>query len=50
MDEDVYLKSAEEAERLIGWACKVILMNLQREILLIVHALKREWDQERLSL
>ena len=49
-DEEVSLDSAEEAERLVGWACKVSLMDLQREIFLKIHALKREREQERLSL
>ena len=29
MEEEVSLKSAEEAERLVGWGCKVSLMDLQ---------------------
>ena len=49
MDEEVSLDSAEEAERLVGWACKISLMDLQREIFLMIHAMKREQDQERLS-
>ena len=35
VDEEVSLDSAEEAERLVGWACKVVLVDLQREIFLI---------------
>ena len=34
---------------LVGWACKVILMDLQREIFLMIHALKMEQEQERIS-
>ena len=48
--EEVYLESTEKAEHLVGWSCKVILMDLQREICLKIHALNREWEQERLSL
>ena len=29
MDEEVSLHSAEEAEFLVGWVCKVSLMDLQ---------------------
>ena len=29
MDEEVYMDSAEEAERLVGWGCQVILMDIQ---------------------
>ena len=50
MDEEVFLDSAEEEERFVGWYCKFILMGLQREIFLKIHALKREREQERLSL
>ena len=49
MDEEVSLESAEEADCLVGWACKVSLMDLQREFVLNIHALKRGRDQERLS-
>ena len=49
MDEEVSLDYSEEAERLVGWSCKVILMDLQREIFLKINALKRGRDQERLS-
>ena len=50
VDKEVSLDSVEEAERLLGWDCKVSLMDLQREIFLMIHALKREREQERLSL
>ena len=40
----------EEAEYLVGWSCMVSLMDIQREIFLMIHALKREPDQEMLSL
>ena len=29
MDEEVSLESAEEAECLVGWVCKVVLMDIQ---------------------
>ena len=35
---------------LVGCGCKVSLMDLQREIFLKVHALKRQRDHERISL
>ena len=44
------MDSVEKAERLVGWACKFSLMDLQREIVLMIHALKREQEQERLFL
>ena len=50
MDEEVSLDSVDDAERLVGWACKVSLMDLQRETFLMIHALKREREKERLSL
>ena len=50
MDKEVSMDSAEETETLLGWACKVSLMDLQREIFLIILARKRERDQERLYL
>ena len=50
VNKEVSLDSAEEAERLVGWACKVSLMNLQREIFLNIHVLKMEREQESLSL
>ena len=50
VDGDVSLGSSEEGERLVGWSFRVSLMDLQREICLMIHALKREWEQERLSL
>ena len=50
MEEEVSLDSAEEEERLVVWGCKVSLMDLQLEIFLKIHALKREREQERLSL
>ena len=49
MDFEVFLNSVEEASSLVGWYCKVIMMDIQREILLNIHALKRDQDQERLS-
>ena len=45
VDENVSLDSAEEAEHLVGYACKVILVDLQGEIFLKIHALKKERDQ-----
>ena len=42
MDEEFSLESVEEAERLLGWSCKVSLMDLQREIFFMIHSLKRE--------
>ena len=41
---------AEESECLVGWSCKVSLMDLQRGIFLEIHALKRERYQERIYL
>ena len=29
VDEEISLESAEEVERLVGWGCKVSLMDLQ---------------------
>ena len=29
MDEEIYMESSEEAERLVGWGCKVSLMGIQ---------------------
>ena len=29
MDEEISLESSEEVERLVGWGCKVSLMDLQ---------------------
>ena len=49
MEEEVSLDSIEETERLVGWACKVSMMGLQREIFLRTHALKKEWEQKILS-
>ena len=49
MVEEVSLDSTEEAERLVGWGCKVSLMDLQREIFLKIHAMKRDRDQKRIS-
>ena len=40
MDKGVSLDSAEEADNLVGWACKFILMDLQGNIFLNVHTLK----------
>ena len=48
VEEEVSLDSAEDTERLVGWAFKVGLVDIQREIFLIIHALKRERKQERL--
>ena len=50
MDKGVSLDSAEEADNLVGWACKFILMDLQINIFLNFHTLKREQNQERISL
>ena len=50
MDEEVSMDSTEEAERFLGWAYNVSLVYLQREVFLMIHALKREQDQEMLSL
>ena len=50
MDGEVSLDSTDETEYLVGWSYKVILMDLQREIFLKIHALKRERDKESLSL
>ena len=50
VDDEVSLESTEKVENLVGWVCKVSLMDLQREISLKIHALKREQEQERLSL
>ena len=50
MDKEVSLGYSEEAERLVGWDCKVSPMTLQRKIFLKIHALKRKRDQERLYL
>ena len=50
VDEEISLESTEEGQRLVGWACKTILLDIQREIFLMIHALKREREQERLSL
>ena len=50
VEKEVSLDSVEDAEFLVGWSCKVSLMDLQREIFLKIHALKKEWEQERLSL
>ena len=36
------MDSVEKAERLVGWACKFSLMDLQREIVLKINSLKRE--------
>ena len=36
VDEEVSLDSADEAEHLVGWGCKVSLMDLQLEIFLKV--------------
>ena len=49
-DKEVSLDSVEEAESLLVWDCKVTLMDLQREIFFNIHAMKRDQDQERISL
>ena len=41
MDEEESLDSIEQAERLVGWDCKVILMDPQRKIGLKINAFKR---------
>ena len=41
MDEKVSLDSVDEAERLVGLACKARLMDLQIYIFLNIHALKK---------
>ena len=46
MDEEVYLDSTEEAECLVGWSFKFILMDLQREIFFKIHTLKRKREQK----
>ena len=38
-NDEVSLDSAEEAESLVGWACKVTLMDIQRKIFLKIHEL-----------
>ena len=50
VDEEVSMDSTEEAENLVGWGCKIILMDIQREIFLRVNSLKRERDQGMISL
>ena len=50
MDEEVSLDSTEEAESLVDWACKVSLIDLQREMFLKINALNREWEQKSISL
>ena len=49
-DIEVSLDSVEEAEIFVSWVCKITLLNLQQEIFLKVNSLKRERDQERISL
>ena len=44
------MDSIDKSERLLGWACKVSMLDLHREIFLKIHALKREQDQENISL
>ena len=41
MDKEVSMDSAYEGGCFVGWACKASLMDLQREIFLMIHALKR---------
>ena len=41
VDEEVSLEYVEEAEILVGWGCKVSLMDIQWSIFLKVHSLKR---------
>ena len=48
VDKEVYIHSAEEAEFLEGWFCKVGLMRFKWAIILKVHSLKRGCEQERL--
>ena len=50
VDKEVSLNSAGEAERLMSWACNIILIDLQREIFFKIYVLKREQEQESLSL
>ena len=38
---EVYMDSTEEAERLVGWGCNVILLDLLLEIILKVRLLNR---------
>ena len=40
MDKRVSLYSVEEVERLMGWDCKVSLVDLQGEIFLKIDTLK----------
>ena len=49
-DKEVSLEPAEKAERFVDWGCKASLIDLQLEIFLKIHALRREREQERLSL
>ena len=44
------MNSVEEAERLVGWGCKVSLLDLQLEIFLKIHSHRREREQETISL
>ena len=50
MDEEFSLDSTDTTERLVGWDCKISLIYIQREIFLMIHAMKREQEQERLYL
>ena len=44
------MESSEEAERFVGWACKVILMDINKEVCLKIKALNMERYEERISL
>ena len=48
-EKEVYLDSVKESKCFLVWGCKVSMMDLQWEIFLKVHALKREWDKKRIS-
>ena len=50
VDKEFSLDSAEEAELLVGWGCKVGLMDIKLAIFFKFHSLKREREQESLSL
>ena len=40
VEKEVSLESSDEAELLVGWGCKVVLMDLQWEIVLKINSLK----------
>ena len=50
VDWEISLYYTEEGKCLVGWAYKVRLMDHQRELCLIINALNREREQERLYL